>query len=236
MTVSANPTPDFSRDQILEQAIRMTGILNTGKAPKQAEINLAAIDFNLELQTLQAEGVILRTIERADLALVAGTAEYTLSSNIIDLELGQDDTIGTIRGSTGAAETQVKTMSRGEYLQLAVKDTVTGLPARCYVEKQAQVKLIFWPIPDSSTATFRYTGVRLLRGGDTGLVTMDLLRTWTQYLVFAVASCVAFRNSLFDRGNYLRTRADKLLEKCKAGDVQHGNITLRVGHNGVNWR
>lgn len=236
MTVSANPTPDFKRDELLDAAIRVTGILSDDEVPTASQLRLAATHLNLTLETLQSEGVILTTIERKTMPLVAGTKEYTLASDIIDIELGQDDTVGTIRDNTSSTETQVKIMSRGEYLQLAVKDTVISRPSRCYVERQAaSVHLVFWPIPDASMVSFQYTSVRLLRAGDTGAVTMDLARTWSQYLVFAVAAAVALSNSLFDRGQYLQQRADELLEKCKAGDSQHGTMQLRVGHIGRNW-
>ena len=236
MTVSTNPTPNFQRDELLDMAIRLTGILPEDEEPSQKLIRLAATNLDLELQTLQAAGSIISTIERSTLVLVAGTYEYTLATDTIDVELGQGDTIGTIKDTSGTVETQVSTMSRGEYLQLAVKTTVTGRPSRCYVEKMATtVKLVFWPIPDATMATFQYTRVRLLRAGDSGTVTMDLVRTWSQFLVFAVASSVAMMSSLFDRAQYLRARADQMLAKCEAGDAQHGAIQLRVGHSGKNW-
>jgi len=236
MTASVNPTPNFQRDELLDTAIRLTGIMSDDEEPTQKQIRLAATHLNLELQTLQSEGVIISTVERVSVPFVAWTYEYTLASDTIDVDLGQDDTIGTVKDTVGTVETQVRTMSRGEYLQLAVKTSVSGRPSRCYVEKMATtVKLIFWPIPDSTMSTFYYTRVRLLKAGDTGGVTMDLVRTWSQYLVFAVASSVAMMSSMFDRGQYLRARADQLLAKCKAGDAQHGQIHLRIGHNAQNW-
>jgi len=234
MTIAAAPLMDFRRDQILTAAIRKTGILTSGQAPEPEQIKDAAQELELELQALQSEGVIRRTIERRTLSLVVSQPEYTLPSDLYDVELGQDDTIGTILDSGGTAETQVKTMSMGEYLQLAVK-TVVGRPARCCIEKHTPLKAILWPAPDVNAATFRYLGVRFLFSGGNGANTPDLVLSWTKYLVYAVAAEVALANSLYDRGQYLRSRADGLLTKCKAGDVQHGAIVLRVGHNGRNW-
>ncbi len=235
MTVSANPTPDLQRDQLLDAAIRITGILPEDEEPSQKMLRLAATHLNLELQSLQSEGVVLSTIERTTQAFTAATAEYTLATDTIDVELGQGDVIGTVKDTSGTVETMVTAMSRGEYLQLAVKAN-QGRPSRCYVEKgTSSVKLIFWPVPDSTMATFQFTRVRLVRAGDSGAVTMDLVRTWSQFLVYAVASAVAMMSSLFDRASFLRGKADSLLERCKAGDTQHGTIQLRVGHNAQNW-
>lgn len=236
MTVSANSIPDLQRDQLIDAAIRITGILPDDEEPTQRQVAKAAMYLNLELGALQSEGVVMSTIERNTLSFVANTYEYTLPADTLDVELGQDDTIGTVKDTTSGVETQVRTMSRGEYLQLAVKTSVTGRPARCYVEKgTSTVKLVFWPIPDATMSTFQYTRVRLLRAGDTGAVTIDLVRTWTLYLVCAVGKWVARTNSLFERANNLGQEAAMLLARCKAGDAQHGQIHLRVGHNATNW-
>ena len=233
MTVSTTPTRDFTRDQILKAAIRLCGILGPGKDPKPAQYADAAVHFDLITQSLQADGLIQQSIERRTLAITSGTAEYTLPSEIIDIELAQDDTIATVIDSTANVETLVKTMSREEYLPLAVK-TNSGKPSRAYLEKQATVKLVLWPVPDANY-TLRYDGVRLLRGGSDGGVTLDLRRTWSLYYVYAIAKNVAMDNSLYERAQNLSTLADQELQKCKAGDSEHGDLIFRVGHRGRNW-
>ena len=235
MTVSANPTPDFQRDQILTAAIRKCGLLTAGEAATPEQIADAAVHFNLALQDLQSEGVVLRSIERTTLALVSGQAEYTLPTDVIDVELGQDDAIGTIISSDGTTETILKTMSRGEWMNIAQKSTTTGRPSRCYIEKQATVTAVFWPTPDSSLISFRYAKVRFLRGGNTGADTTDLLRTWTPYILHYVASGVAYDNSKAELGATYLGIAQGLLARCKAGDTQHGAIRFRVGHRARNW-
>jgi hypothetical protein len=234
MTVSANPTPDFERDQILTSAIRVCGLITDGEPPSSDQIAQAAFHLNLALQEVQAEGLVLTTVTRTTLALVAGTAEYTLPSDVIDVELGQDDAVGSIISATGTAETIVKTLSRGEWMNLAVKN-VPGPPSRAYVEKKGATSIVFWPVPDSSVSTFRYSKVTLLRGADTGVVTMETRRTWTSYLMYATASGVAFDNSMAEKGQLFMGIAEKKFNKCKAGDTQHGTIRFSVGHNARNW-
>lgn len=235
MTVSANPTPDFQRDQILTAAIRKCGLLTAGEAATPEQIADASIHFNLALQDLQSEGVVLSSIERATLALVSGQAEYTLPTDVIDVELGQDDAIGTIISSDGTTETILKTMSRGEWMNIAQKSTTTGRPSRCYIEKQATVTAVFWPTPDTSAISFRYAKVRFLRGGNDGANTLDLLRTWTPYILHYVASGVAYDNSKAELGATYLGIAQGLLARCKAGDTQHGAIRFRAGHRARNW-
>jgi hypothetical protein len=232
MTISTVVLPDFSRDTLLTSAIRLTGILGQEEVPSATQLNIAATHLNYTLDTLQTSGVILRTIERTTKTLTASTAEYTLDTDTIDIEIGQSDHIGTIV-LTGGAEPIVKTMSRQEWLDVSNK-SYAGMPTRCYLEKQATCKLVFWPVPDAAYV-FRYTRVRLLKSAGNGGNTMDLLRTWSQYLVFAVAASVALDNSLYDRHNTLMGRAELIRKSCEAGDVQHGRLVFRVGHRGRNW-
>lgn len=234
MTVSSNPIPDFSRDQILTAAIRLTGILSYSRDADADQILGASYHLNMALQDLQSDGLVLTTASRTTLALTASTAEYTLSSDVLDVELGQDDTAGTIINSGGTAETIVKAMSRGEYQTLAVK-TVTGLPSRCYVERRAPLKLVFWPVPNSSSLTFRYTQVKFLRAADNGAVTMDTQRTAIKYLTYATASGVAFDSNQPEKGSAFRGMAAEERERFRAGDKQHGTLRFRVGHVGRNW-
>lgn len=235
MTVSVNPTPDFQRDQILTAAIRLCGLITNGEAPDADQLAGATFHLNLALQALQTSDLVLTTVTRTTLALVSGQAEYQLPSDVIDVELGQDDSLGSIISSSGTAETIVKTMSRGEWMNLAVK-SVAGRPSRAYVEKGALTTVVFWPVPDTSVSTFRYSSVTLLRGADTGATTMQTRRTWTSYLMYATASGVAFDNSMEDKASTFLGIADDKLKKCKAGDAQHGAIRMSVGRgSGRNW-
>ncbi|HEY5956083.1 MAG TPA: hypothetical protein VIV60_06005, partial [Polyangiaceae bacterium] len=215
-------------------AIRLCGLLTDGEEPSADQIAQATFHLNLALQELQAADLVLTTVSRATLALIAGTAEYDLPSDVIDVELGQDDAIGSIVNASGVVETIVKTMSRAEWMNIAVKD-VAGRPSRAYIEKKALTRVVFWPVPDSSVSTFRYSSVTFLRGADTGLVTMQTRRTWTSYLMYATASGVAFDNSMTEKGTMFMGIANGKLEKCKAGDAQHGRIRLGVGRSARNW-
>ena len=234
MTVSANPTPDFQRDQILTAAIRLCGLLTDGEAASPDQISQATFHLNMAIQELQAADLVLTTVSRATLSLISGTAEYDLPADVIDVELGQDDALGSIVSSSGTIETIVKTMSRAEWMNLAVK-TVPGRPSRAYIEKRALTRVVFWPVPDTSVSTFRYSSVTLLRGADTGLTTMQTRRAWSSYLMYAVACGVAFDNSMADKGGMFMGIAEKKLAVCKAGDSQHGAIRFAVGRNSRNW-
>src|SRR5512141_2562193 len=108
MTIGTNPTTDFQRDQLIAAAYHLTAILPSGKDPNANQTAIGATFLNLVLQELQADGVVLTSAVRTTLALVDGTAEYTLETDTIDVRVDSDDTIGTIIPATaGDAETIV---------------------------------------------------------------------------------------------------------------------------------
>lgn len=233
MTVSANYSQEFQRDELLTLALQATGVLESGMEATADDLEMASNFLNLELQSLQAEKVVLRTIERATLTLTAGTAEYTLPADTIDVQLGPNDQIGTILPSSGS-ETAVVAMSRADYAAITDKTSdVTGRPTRAYVEKLASVTITLFPVPDATSTTLRYSRVRLLRDADTGAVTMDLARRWLKYVVYAVAVHIARAKSLGrETVDDLRAEAELAKERCKEDDNQRGRIRFRMAHNG----
>jgi hypothetical protein len=234
MTVSANSSMDFSRDEIITMAYQYARLVESGQAPSGDDIAMGANFFNLELMNLQSEGIVLRTAERTTLALVTGTAEYTLPAEVIDIEVGPNNQVGTIVPASGG-ESIVTLIHRSDYLDLATK-TNQGRPTQVYVEKQDRVKLVFWPVPDSSSPTFRYAKIRLLRDMDSGTVTTDLARRWLQAVTYAVASQVALAKSMpLELVGFLRAEAERLKTTLRMDDAQRGKIRMRMAHSGRHW-
>jgi len=234
VTAPTISVPDFQRDQILTAAIRLTGILPYGKQASADMIAATNVHFLLVLDELQSDNIVRKQLERTTLSLVSGTAAYDLPTDVMDIELGSNDTAGTIYGATGSAETQVTVISLGDYTKLTDKAT-SARPSRVLVERQALTKLTFWPVPDSSSLVFRYTKVRWLMQSETGAVNMDLRRNWTSYVVYAVAVGVCLDNSLFEKAQMLKQWAAEKKALAQAGDSERGNIRFRIGHRGRNW-
>jgi hypothetical protein len=236
MTVSTTVNPEFQRDKIIDLGIRLTGILPLGQAARPELISVAADHLNLELDTLQAAGKVLRTVERVTLPLIANTSEYTLAADTLDLVSSANDNVGTIFSSSDNSETVVQALPRGEWMGLSSKTSTASRPSFCYVERGPLVKLVFWPVPDSAYYSFRYARTRYFFANDTGNLSPDLARTWTQFLVYSVAAAVAPTSSLgLDKVQYFDAKAKEIRNRCEMGDSEHGSITLSIGHSGRNW-
>lgn len=241
MTVSANASLNYQRDQLITMACRLAGVWPSSQDASDAQsaddVSMAADFMNLELKALQAEGTGLRFVERTTLALVASQAEYSLASTTIDVEIGPNDQAGTIINSSGQ-ETVVTAMSAADYLDITDKTTaVTDVPTRVYIDNGGEtLTAVFWPVPDATSVTWRYQRVRLVTDMDSGSVTLDLQRRWMQYVAYAVASQVALAKSIaLDKVNYLRQQADAMKERCKATDNERPKARFRMAHKGRHW-
>ena len=234
MAVSANYSLEFNRDEIIRLAFQLAGLLDSYGSPDAYDTEMASDFFNLELQALQAEGVVLRTVERDTIDLIDGTASYVLDADTIDVQVGNNDQAGMLVPTSGN-QTQVKVVSRDDYEAIPDK-TTEGKPSLVYVEKAASVTLKFWPVPDDSTDDFAFYRVRLLRDMDTGTVTTDLARRWLKAITWALAGHLAMAKSMgLDRVQFLNNEGERLKAVCRADDVQRGRMRLRVAHNGRNW-
>lgn len=240
MTVSANATLDYTRDQLLTSAFRLAGVWHSGQSSADTQsaddISMGSDFMNLELMALQAENVVLRTAELTTLPLVASTPTYNLAVDTIDIATGPSDQAGTIINTSGT-ESIVTVMSQAEYLDISDKTAaVTDIPTRVYIDYGARLAVTFWPVPDAAAVTWRYSRVRLLKDMDTGSVTVDLARRWLQYVTYAVAAQIAAAKNLgLDKVSWLRKQADAMKAKCLASDVERGRTRFRVTHRGKHW-
>jgi hypothetical protein len=190
------------------------------------DISMAADLLGMELDALQAEGIVVTHVERSTLALLAGTTEYTLPAETLDVFVGPDNVVGTVF-VTGGAETPVRAISRAEYTAIAKKDT-QSVPTLVFIERLAQVKAVFWCVP-SVASTFRYNKIRLPRDMDTGTVTLDLARRWQKAICFSMAYHLSLAKSApTTRVQFLLGEAERLKAIARASDVEKTNMQMWI--------
>jgi hypothetical protein len=227
MPPSATSNFELTRDGLLRRSMQLAGLLEASQSPSANDLALASDLLGMELDALQAEGVVLRTVEMTTEPLIASTVSYTLSSDCIDVFVGPDNVAGTIVPATGN-ETLVRAISRQEYVAISNK-TSAATPSLVYVEKLASVKLYFWPVPPVSTASFRYSKIRLPRDADTGAVTLDLSRRWQKAMCYSMAWQIAMaKSSPLERVKALRSIAEEEKAKARANDVEKTHQQLYV--------
>lgn len=225
MTVAATTTFELSVDQTVRRAFQLAGLLEASQSPSEPDAALGRDFLNLELDALESEGILTRTIDRVTQALSIGVDTYTLGADVVGVFVGPDQIAGTIVNSTNA-ETYVRAISRHEYVEITAK-TATGTPTLVYPECLASTKLIFWPIPDAAV-TFRYQARRLPRDSTAG-TTSDIDRRRQKAVLWSLAHDVAVAKSVpIDRVKYLKNEAERLKMIARGLDTQPGNIEFFV--------
>lgn len=201
-------------------------MLHASQPMESDDIAMAADLLGMELDALQAEGIVVTHVERATLPIVAGTSEYTLPSDTLDVALAPDNMAGTVFVTAGA-ETPVRAISRAEWIGITKKDT-QGTPTLVFVERLAAVKLVFWSVP-AATSTFRYSRIRLPRDMDTGTVTLDLARRWQKAICFSMAYHLALSKSApMSRVEFLLGEAERLKGIARASDVEKAHAQFYI--------
>jgi hypothetical protein len=236
MTVSANPTPDLQRDQIIAAALELAGMKTAGADLDPDLVNQAALHLSLALIELQTEGIQLTSLVRETETLVADTEEYALDTDTLDIRVDGDSVAG-MTVDTNGVESPVLAISSHEYQRIGDKTATADRPTKVYIDKSANsVTLVFWPIPSDSTMVFRYTRVRFLRDLDTGDRTLELKRIYLPWLTYMVASGVAASNSKGGLADKYRLWASNLLPKAQSTDRESVTVRIIPSNSGVNWR
>lgn len=222
MAVSATTSFDPSVATIIRRAFQVCGLLHASQEPDGDDVSLARDFLNMELLELQAEGMILQTVERTTKALSSGTAEYTLDADVFDVAIGPDNVAGTMLQSGATTETRVYAISRQEYVGRTDKQS-QSVPTQVYVERQSRVKLAFWPVPNA-TMTFKFAKVRLAYDTNPTSTTPDVQKRRVKALTWALAYDLASAKSLpLDRAREIRSERDRLKAVAKMDDVERVN-------------
>jgi hypothetical protein len=225
MTISSSYSYNLTRDQIIEEALDLSGILGDGQLPTPTMYARGTRTLNIGLKSLQNDGIIITTVERTTATLTAGTGVYTTAADTLDV-LGE----AFIRNTPSGADTMVRKMSRAEYQALTSK-SAQGRPVAMYIERgMAAVTINLWPLPDSDSNVLGYSRMRFLRDMDSGGATPDLPSRWLKTLVFMVAHGLALK---YGRDMTECREFERQFQEAKAmalGEAsEHGDIQFVVG-------
>lgn len=184
MTTSATATWELRRDEVIATALHLAGVLNAGHAPSSEQKSLGATLLQMSLTALQADGIILRAIERYAQALSDGVVSYAAPSDTIDVEDG-----AVVRSSQGYDIPLLMLSTHRDYLAVGVK-TLPGQPTEYYPEKQSDgtIAVFLYPVPTADWPTLIYPRVRKLRDTDSGAVTIDVPAKFTESVVLKLAA------------------------------------------------
>tara|TARA_B100002019_G_scaffold196684_1_gene170340 strand:- start:8164 stop:8862 length:699 start_codon:yes stop_codon:yes gene_type:complete len=165
---SKNFEPDVA--EFVEEAFERCGIeLRTGYDLKTARRSL-----NLLLAEWSNRGLNQWTVAEKTVALVQGTATYTIDST--DGTATIDVLDAFVRETTNNENTDLPLakISRSQYAGLSNKGT-TAKPSQYFVDKQITPKITLYPTPDvSSTYTLHMNVLTRMDDADAGADTLEM--------------------------------------------------------------
>lgn len=212
----------LTRAAMIRRAFNLAGVMAPSGQYQDGDYDMAVDLLTTDLDSLQEHGVVLQNTDRATLAIVAGTKEYTLPSTVLNVVIGPDSVAGTIVNSDNY-EAPVRALSRHEYTTgVLSKESESTQSTHVYVEKTGTtVKLVFWPEP-TSAATFRYQSITLNE-------TMETYRRWQKAIMWTLAGSIARAKSKpLQDVQSLEDRADQEIRKAKSSDQELGPAQFYV--------
>lgn len=208
------PTYDFSqtRNQIILRALRLCGVLAQGDDPTPEQVSEAATALESLVKWLQSEGTQLWSVEDRTFTVVAGTANYTLGTDVLGIE-------NLVLRDSSNYDTRVG-LVLDDTFNSVTEPTRTGKPemARLEMRSAGVNTLKLWPVPDVSY-TARYEAVRKLADFDTALGTPEMPQRWYDPLCYSLAANLAdeYQLPLQDR-SYLQAKAKSLRDSASKLD------------------
>ena len=188
MATSGTTAFDMDFTEIAEEAWERAG----REMRSGYDLRTARRSMNLLTIEWQNRGINLWTIDSSTQTLTAGTSQYTLPADTIDL-LDQ-----VIRTNAGNSSTQSDlTISRiGVTTYASIPNKLTqGRPIQVWIERLRDAPRInLWPVPDSSsTYTFVYWRLRRVEDAGNGVETADMNFRFLPCLVAGLAYNIAMK-------------------------------------------
>jgi len=167
------------------------------------DLRTARRSMNLMMIEWQNRGINLWTIDEGSVSLVAGTSEYDLPADTIDL---LDQVIRTGAGNVATqSDLTISRISSSTYSSIPNKLS-QGRPIQVWIRRlRDNPKIVVWPVPDTNQYVFRYWRMRRIQDAGNGVETPDVVFRFLPCLVAGLAYYIAMKvPELTDRVQLLK--------------------------------
>ena len=161
--MATSGSKDFELDvsDYIEEAFERCGLeVRTGYDQKTAKRSL-----NLMLAEWANRGLNQWTIKNRTVTMIAGTGNYTLDADVIDVL-----SVVVRRDNTDFA---LERLSRDEYLSIPNK-TTQSRPNQFFLDRQTTPVLKLWPVAENSTDVVIFDCLTRMDDADTYINTVDM--------------------------------------------------------------
>ena len=216
-----------TRDQICTAALTNVGAVGPGKAATGAQLEHAQRALNRLVKSLDPEGVHLWRETAQSFTTTAGVGSTVLASSVFSV----DTPMRYVRAGQNTA-TNIFPISQDDYVQIPDR-TVQGVPTSVFVDHTlaseapiSRVTLYFWPVPDATGDSIRYSA--MMRSNDmlTGDNLPGLPQEWVRCLVYGLSMELAPAYQQIALLREYRSLFEREKEKLLASGGEQGGLTL----------
>lgn len=211
-----------SAQQIIDDALANVGAIGPGKTATGHIRDHALRALNRVVHSLDQDGMFLWRSVRRTLTTTDGTASYSLAADVLSI----DEPMSFIR-SGGTSRSQVRLMSRDDYMSLSSRTDEAREPTRAYFERTlTAVNLLLWPTPSTTGDTLEYACVVKGKDFDTLADTPDFLSSWIKALVDGLTAELAPAHNQPQMSTLFAAKFQQEVDRQHQRDTEHGNLIL----------
>jgi hypothetical protein len=212
MAVSGSKDFELDVADYVQEAFERCGLeVRTGYDLKTAKRSL-----NLMLAEWANRGLNQWTIKQTNQALTAGTAEYALGADTIDI-------LSAVLRRDGV-DYNLERLSRDEYLNIPTK-TQTSRPSQFFVDRQINPVLKVWPSPENSTDIIVFDRLVRMDDADASTNTMDMPFRFYPCLAAGLAYYIAIKRAP-DRIQLLKAIYEEELDRAMSEDRDRASFNI----------
>ena len=217
--MAVSGSTDFEPDvaEYIEEAFERCGTeVRTGYDLKTARRSL-----NLLLADWANRGLNRWTIAQTSQSLTAGTANYSLGADTIDI---LSAVIRTNAGESNQSDITISRISRDQYITIPSKNT-QARPSQFYVDRQINPTVKLWPTPDLSTYTLVFDRLVRMDDADAAQNTLDMPFRFYPCLAAGLAYYISIKRAP-DRMQMLKAIYEEEFERAAAEDRDRASLSL----------
>ena len=210
---------DFELDvaDYVEEAYERWGL----EARTGYDLRTATRSLNLLLADWANRGLNRWTMQQTSQAITAGTSNYNLGIDTIDI------LSAVIRTGSGTTQTDISLsrISRDAYLSITNKNS-TGKPTQFYVDRQINPIVKLWPTPDSvETYTLIFDRLVRMDDADAATNTLDVPFRFYPCLAAGLAYYIALKRAP-ERVQILKAVYEEEFERAASEDRDRATLSL----------
>tara|TARA_R110000751_G_scaffold40719_2_gene96170 strand:- start:3780 stop:4448 length:669 start_codon:yes stop_codon:yes gene_type:complete len=212
MATSGSANFELDVVEYIEEAFERCGLeVRAGYDMKSAKRSL-----NLLLADWANRGLNQWTIKQRTLALVAGTGNYTVGTDVIDVL-----SVVVQRDNT---DYSLLRLSRDGFLTIPNK-TTQGRVNQFFLDRQVSPNLKLWPVPINSTDVVYYDALTRMDDADVYTNTMDMPFRFYPCLAAGLAYYLALKRAP-DRVQMLKTVYEEEFERAAVEDRDRSSFNV----------